>query len=80
MIETLILAATGFRGMGIVTWWLTLIGSGGALLFPDIVLMEAMFVDSFADRGTVRLIAAPLFIVSAAFVSDYYNPWIEGLF
>ena len=80
MIEELILTTVAFRGLGIFTWWMTLIGSGGALLFPDLVLMEGLFADSFIDRGTVRLIAAPVFIVSAALVSDHYNPWIEGLF
>ena len=73
---TLTLAA---RSGVLLSLWLTLIGSGGSTLFPDLVLSEGVFADSFIDRSTVRLIAVPLFIVSAVLLTDYYYEWSKGL-
>ena len=59
--------------------WLTLIGSACAILFPDVVLVEGFFADSFIDRRTIRLIAVPLFIAMAVLISDYHLHWSRGL-
>ena len=72
----LILAVRG----GIRTYWFALIGSGGAFLFPDLVLAHGLFADSFIDRSAVRLIAGPLFLVSAVILTDHYYHWTKGLF
>jgi hypothetical protein len=60
-----------------LAWWLALIGSVGAILFPDLVLAESFFADSFIDRRTIRLIAIPLFVVSAVLLSDYHFHWFH---
>jgi len=57
--------------------WLTLVGTGGAILLPDLVLAEGLFADSFIDRRTVRLIAAPLFVATAVLLSDHYFHWFH---
>jgi hypothetical protein len=64
---------------GIVALWFTLIGSGGATLFPDLVLANGIFADSFIDRSTVRLIAVPLFIACAVLLTDHYYGWSRGM-
>jgi hypothetical protein len=60
-----------------LAWWLTLIASVGAILFPDLVLAESFFADSFIDRRTIRPIAIPLFVVSAVLLSDYHLHWFH---
>ena len=59
--------------------WLMLLGSAGAFIFPDMVLVEGIFADSFISRGTIRLIAAPLLIVSIVLLTDFYFHWSKGL-
>ena len=59
-----------------VTLWFTLIGSGGATLFPDLVRSTGVFSDIFIDRSTVRLVAVPLFIACAILLTDYYYGWM----
>ena len=59
--------------------WLMMLGSAGAFIFPDLVLAEGIFADSFINRGTVRLIAAPLLIVSLVLLTDFYFHWSKGL-
>ena len=63
----------------VVTLWFTLIGSGGATLFPDLVRSQGIFADSFIDRGTVRLIAVPLFFACVVLLTDHYYAWSRGL-
>ena len=63
----------------VVTLWFTLIGSGGATLFPDLVRSQGMFADSFIDNGTVRLIAVPLFIACVVLLTDHYYHWSKGM-
>ena len=58
-------------------WWLTLIGPVGAILFPDLVLADSFFSGSFIDRRAIRLIAIPLFVVSAGLLSDYDFHWFH---
>ena len=58
---------------------LTLVGSGGAILFPDLVRAEAVIGGSLLDRGTVRLFAIPLFLASAALLLDLNFHWSKGL-
>ena len=67
------------RSGTIYSIWATLIGSGGAFLFPDLVLAQGLFADSFIDRGTVRLIAGPLFVACAFLLTDHYYHWTKGL-
>jgi hypothetical protein len=67
------------RSSTVVTLWFTLIGSGGATLFPDLVLAQGIFADSFIDRSTVRLIAVPLFIACVILLTDYYYGWSRGM-
>jgi hypothetical protein len=62
-----------------MVFWFTLIGSGGAILFPDLVRSTGFFSDVYIDRGTVRLIAVPLFIACAVILTDHYYHWSEGL-
>ena len=73
----LTLAAT--KPSTVVTLWFTLIGSGGAILFPDLVRSQGLFADSFIDRGTVRLIAVPLFIACTIILTDHYYHWSKGM-
>jgi hypothetical protein len=67
------------RGMTEGSLWLALIGSAGAILFPDWVLVDGFFADAFIDRRIVRLIAVPLFIVSAVVLTDLHFHWSKGL-
>jgi len=59
--------------------WLMMLGSAGAFIFPDMVLIEGIFADSFISRGVIRLIAAPLLIVSIVLLTDFYFHWSKGL-
>ena len=76
-IWSLMIAAKASSVLGM---WALLFGSSGAMLFPDLVRFDGLFADSFVDRGTVRLIAAPLMLASSVLLSDHYYSWTKGLF
>ena len=78
MTDTLLLVAAVTRP-SVLFLWLTLIGSTLATLFPDIVVEQGFFAESFIDRGAVRLIAVPLILVSAFLLTDYHYQWTKGL-
>ena len=67
------------RSSTVVTLWFTLIGSGGATLFPDLVRSTGFFSHVYIDRDAVRLIAVPLFIACAVLLTDHYYGWSRGM-
>ena len=68
------------RASTVLTMWAVLLGSLGAMAFPDLVRSEAILGESLIDRGAVRLIAAPLLLASSVLLSDHYYAWTKGLF
>ena len=64
----------------VLSMWAVLIGSSGAMAFPDLVRSELLLGESLVDRGTVRLIAAPLVLASSVLLTDHYFAFTKGLF
>ena len=59
--------------------WAMLVGTSLAMIFPDLVRAEMIVGESLVDRGTVRLFAAPLFLLSVVLLTDLHFHWSKGL-
>ena len=68
------------RPSSVLTMWAVLIGSSGAMAFPDLVRSEIIWGESLLDRGAVRLFAAPLLLASSLLLTDHYFAFTKGLF